>query len=485
MPFISDEEYAQLKQPNQNTVSINGQQVPVQFGKQQQAPSSLTNAGSTGINGQQVPIQTLGGQGGIYDDIVNTPAGDTNTEDPSGLEPGTHAPGPHNDVAEDFWGELFGGIEGEKNKIHGEDLTIGQALLGGETQRQQSRDFVYGPQDQFAQSRYYPYLNNLYDQNAQDPQSLVAPFDPVQQAGQQLGVNTAQNVQGGLGNVNQALNQSLDPSSAFSGPLYQQALASTFNPFIRGFQNDIQPVAGRFQEDIDNTMRNFNQNVLPGIRSQAVGVGQVGSSREGIAQGIAGQDLAQTAQGIGRGVNDTYQNLTRGFADNLGNISSQFAQNAFNQGIGQRQSALGLAPQIGQFNFLPSQFLQGIGADRQAQQQQYLNSPFDLASRFQQLQGDPVVLNESQSKGISQRGVSEGFGDIFGGGGGGALGGMFSDRRLKRNIRQLGTVNGLTAYAYDYVWGQPSIGYMADEVPDQYVVKHPSGYDMINYGDLL
>ena len=62
------------------------------------------------------------------------------------------------------------------------------------------------------------------------------------------------------------------------------------------------------------------------------------------------------------------------------------------------------------------------------------------------------------------------------------IGMMFSDRRLKRNIKHLFG----RWYAFDYVWGGPrQIGVMAQEVmqtnPDA-VHVHPSGYLMVDYG---
>lgn len=66
--------------------------------------------------------------------------------------------------------------------------------------------------------------------------------------------------------------------------------------------------------------------------------------------------------------------------------------------------------------------------------------------------------------------------------------GLFSDRRLKRNVRQIGVhENGLPVYAFDYVWGESAIGVMADEVervrPDL-VAVNDEGYKMVNYAGL-
>ena len=72
-------------------------------------------------------------------------------------------------------------------------------------------------------------------------------------------------------------------------------------------------------------------------------------------------------------------------------------------------------------------------------------------------------------------------------GAGGALGGaaIASDRRLKKNIKRIGThVLGIGLYTWDYLWGQPFSGVMADEVEQvmpEAVVTHPSGFKMVNY----
>jgi hypothetical protein len=59
------------------------------------------------------------------------------------------------------------------------------------------------------------------------------------------------------------------------------------------------------------------------------------------------------------------------------------------------------------------------------------------------------------------------------------MAGMFSDRRLKSNIRRIGERNGVNWYSYE-IFGRPQIGVMADEVPWA-AVQHPSGYLMVDY----
>ena len=72
--------------------------------------------------------------------------------------------------------------------------------------------------------------------------------------------------------------------------------------------------------------------------------------------------------------------------------------------------------------------------------------------------------------------------------GAGASMAKFSDRRLKRNAERIGTGTlGLPIYRYDYLWGEPGIGYMADDVAA--VAPHavkvgPDGFAQVDYGAL-
>jgi hypothetical protein len=68
----------------------------------------------------------------------------------------------------------------------------------------------------------------------------------------------------------------------------------------------------------------------------------------------------------------------------------------------------------------------------------------------------------------------------------GGAAGLFSDRRLKTNIKQIGVANnGLNIYSYNYVWGGPTqLGYMADEVEKiaPQAVGESQGFKTVNYG---
>ena len=61
--------------------------------------------------------------------------------------------------------------------------------------------------------------------------------------------------------------------------------------------------------------------------------------------------------------------------------------------------------------------------------------------------------------------------------------GLFSDRRLKRNIKRIGQTDGGTPiYSYTYVWGGPThIGVMAQDVPEAAFMTN-SGFLAVDYG---
>ena len=63
--------------------------------------------------------------------------------------------------------------------------------------------------------------------------------------------------------------------------------------------------------------------------------------------------------------------------------------------------------------------------------------------------------------------------------------GLFSDRRLKKDIKRVGQTDaGTPIYSYKYVWGGPTeIGVMAQDVPDA-AFMIDSGYLAVDYAEV-
>jgi len=71
----------------------------------------------------------------------------------------------------------------------------------------------------------------------------------------------------------------------------------------------------------------------------------------------------------------------------------------------------------------------------------------------------------------------------------GNIGGAFSDRRLKENIKLIGSSpSGLRIYAFEYInkiFGKGTWqGVMSDEIPQNAVIKHKNGYDRVDYSKI-
>ncbi|RWK79792.1 MAG: tail fiber domain-containing protein [Mesorhizobium sp.] len=108
-----------------------------------------------------------------------------------------------------------------------------------------------------------------------------------------------------------------------------------------------------------------------------------------------------------------------------------------------------------------------------------------------------INTNYQQRLAASQANNQNIMGGLFGLGGSllqgagaaGGFGAMFSDRRLKKNIRAIGNyANGLTKYVFEYLWGDNQhVGVMSDEVRAvrPYAVTTINGFDAVDYGKAL
>lgn len=118
------------------------------------------------------------------------------------------------------------------------------------------------------------------------------------------------------------------------------------NPYAQGVQQFSQPNNQMVQGQVDllgqNLQRQFSNQLMPAIGSNAQAAGQYGGGRQGVAQGLAAQGIQQAfAQGAS-GIQNNAYNQAAGM--------TQFgAQNAL-QGAGMGMQGLG---QLQQMQFAP------------------------------------------------------------------------------------------------------------------------------------
>tara|TARA_R110000803_G_scaffold27006_1_gene63320 strand:- start:1249 stop:2166 length:918 start_codon:yes stop_codon:yes gene_type:complete len=110
-------------------------------------------------------------------------------------------------------------------------------------------------------------------------------------------------------------------------------------------------------------------------------------------------------------------------------------------------------------------------SEQESRDMQQLNR---LSGQQQQLENNKAQAKANQNAAIG--GIASGLGNIAGG---------FSDRRLKKNIQQIGTSNsGLKIYSFEYIdknLGDGIFqGVMSDEIPKEAVIPF-DGYDLVDY----
>jgi len=201
-----------------------------------------------------------------------------------------------------------------------------------------------------------PYLQDMYSKaqglSSRSPSQSVAGFNSAQQIGQGMAADYA--TSGGqqiTDNTSNALNFGLNAADVNQNPYLQSAMNAAIRPLTQ----------------------NFQENVLSGNEDQALAAGQYGSSRHGIADGIAG----------------------RSYMDSVGDITSNMANQGYNTGLNTMMQSINAAPTVQNMGLFGSNVMQNIGGQYQGLQQQMMDSPWNNLSRYQQIVGAPTTLGSS------------------------------------------------------------------------------------------
>ena len=265
------------------------------------------------------------------------------------------------------------------------------------------------------------------------PGQQPVPFSPqtvaAQQYAQQYALGPA---------VEQANNINNAVSFGLSDVLYPEtnpALQQTIDAAIRPIYQDYTDTGG----------------VLSKIRDGSVAAGQFGSSRQGVAEGIAS----------GR------------YANAVGDTAAKVATEGYNRGLDTFSRTLAFAPQALQTGLQPANILSGIGAQNEgqaAEMESYLNNSrmWDYNAPWMPLQNYANIIygGSNPTTSTSSEAASNPLGTAAGIAG--MLAPFFSDRRLKEEIELVGKdeATGLNLYEFNYI-GTPQNRYrgvMADEV---------------------
>lgn len=341
---------------------------------------------------------------------------------------------------------------------------------------------------------------------------------------------------GNISGPNSINAQSVDPTQAFASMgaanptgSIQQMLTGQVNT------SSLNPVV---QSALRRMGEGFNEQVLPNIRGNAVAAGQYGSSRQGIAEGLASkgllysmgdtansmynqayqqaqQNMYGTANNMaGLGLNNSQSNANRDLSAQTSNASNQLATQQFNANLGlqNNQQAMQLAQQQLANR---AQGLNILGTGNALQDQNYqqqlglLDAPnqynWNNLNRYASIvtpgagiggQSSSTAPNNTNPLAGALGGALAGaqlasMTGLLGTGAGAGIGAglaLLSDRRFKTDIERVGTLdNGLAVYRYRYKSGGPmQLGVMADEVKavNPGAVVNVDGVDYVNYGGI-
>lgn len=272
-------------------------------------------------------------------------------------------------------------------------------------------------------------------------------------------------------------------------PAMEEALAGSREQNIRRggvssglIQAGEQPIIKAYNENIANQMGQFEQKRLATDISEA-GKGADFNMNEQLAQ--RQWDRTQSASALGQ---NYMAKLNQWDQDNQFNYWTQ--KNAitekYNNKVLDKQAA---ATELQNAFTKSMQEYQNQWAEIQADKARAdANQDWERSAaltregwRYQQ---DMQTLQQNFE--IDQQGWNL-FGQVLGTGVGAFA--AFSDRRLKQNIKRIGThLLGIGIYEFNYLWDKVlHIGVMADEVREvvpEAVIKHSSGFDMVDYGML-
>lgn len=260
---------------------------------------------------------------------------------------------------------------------------------------------------------------------------------------------------------------------------YQQRQLETklsnmgFRPGTEGYDRELNNMAQR------QAAERYNALDTAGNEAQRLYNMQMGTAQQGYNQNLQAAQFQNQALGQGSALDLANMNAQNNAISQQYGLNQQYA-NAQNQ---LRQQAIAEQAQRRGMS------LNEMNALLSGQQVSMPQMPSFVAAQQSQT---PNILGATQSAYDAQLGAANAqnaaFGNLLGAGAQlGSAAFMFSDRRLKSNIKRVGT-HAIGVGIYDYtMMGMSQRGVIAQEVeavrPDL-VKRHASGYLMVNYGGL-
>ena len=224
--------------------------------------------------------------------------------------------------------------------------------------------------------------------------------------GQQIGAY-GQQMAGGLG---QSQNYYSDAMMNYHNPYASVEYANQISDSV----NNNPLLDQQIDQGYQDINRNLSENILPSIATGAVGTGNVGSMRRGVAEGVAARGAMEQGSDMAMGMRSNAYNQGINQANNWAQgeqFGQQYGMNAANQMAGLGQFGVGAMGQGYGLGAEAYQHMLGAGAYKRGIEQENINAdrerwdfeqnaPWDNLARYNQMiqgnyggtqtqQGDP------------------------------------------------------------------------------------------------
>lgn len=247
------------------------------------------------------------------------------------------------------------------------------------------------PQQQALNSQYMPELanrgvlaNNLYGNTALN--MLNGDYDSQYGLTQNHNANAALSDAGlGSASLSQAYTGDMTNGRAAQGVLdptnAMQSLLSgrPDNPYLSAMN---QANINQALRGYGDAVTDFTQQVIPSINNDAFAAGQYGSSRQGVAEGLAGQQMMRNARDLGIAAMDSGNRLFGGAYENAQGRKAEAANNLNNQAYGMEQFNAGQLQNASQFNTNALNDMSKFNAGQTQQNNQYNSGVLNNMSQF-------------------------------------------------------------------------------------------------------
>lgn len=270
---------------------------------------------------------------------------------------------------------------------------------------------------------------------------------------------------------------------------FQNPAMGTVNHIAQGQELGNNPFLSRMYADAAQGVTDqLTKSLVPSMDRQFAASGRLGSGAYAAARNTAeettGKALGSLAANMYGQAYEGDKNRQMGALGQLGQLGQQGVQNRlagaglFQQGMQNQMAGIGLGQAAQGLKYGDPSALYQWGSLVQ-------NAPFDHLQKSANVLG-ALQFPQSQTQSVQNNPLSQIIGL------GGAISGFalpFSDRRLKRDIKEIGISRdrGIPIYRYRYIWDEPGtlrVGVMADDmarIDPSAVRTGASGFARVDY----